>query len=153
MTETTTQEETKDAPPIDVAAQLAELRERTGNIERLRTADAAQRVKGHRPALEIHADRDRERRKLTDMARERDRLSGREARETKVRQGQLRAQEMACKQLAVAFVLEDYPHLQAPTYKVPADFLTDFHKQHYAVAKFEAELEALRKALGPGALA
>jgi hypothetical protein len=141
------------APPADPAAALAEAAARISNLERLRTADAAQAVKGHRPGAEIQEDLDDAKAKLRAMHGSHEKLADRARREAKVRKVAQLAAAAEYQKIGEIFIAEEWQAEQKPVFTVPTAVQTDFHHQHYAVAGFEAELDALAAALKKGSIA
>jgi hypothetical protein len=137
------------ADPVAGAATEARL----ATLEQLHLAAEARQIKGHRTRAEILADLVDAKEKLLDLIHDRDRLQIRADREAKLHGGQRKLAQEAWQRAGVPWDEAEWQREQKPAYTLPAAFGDTLHRQHYVVAKFEAELAALTAAIGAEAFA
>jgi hypothetical protein len=142
-----------ETPVIDPAAELAAVSNRLASLETLSVSEAAQHVKGHRPAATIEAELAEAKATLAADVRERDRQYAKVQKAKKLRDVAAKLAEGQYKAAGLEFVRAEWESEQEPLPAIDATWHRAFHKQHYKVASLEAELVALADALGPGAFA
>ena len=135
------------------AGEAGEAEARIANLERIATATQAKQLKGHRKAGEIQADLDAARKTLLQMLADRDGMAAREIKERKLYESKRRLAMEDWARAGIDWNEAEWAGEQKAPYRVPAAFCDQLHRQHYAVATVEAELEDLRQAVGAEAFA
>ena len=138
-----------EAPSIDPAVELAAVKARLQHVEALALAGEAAKVKGHRSCAEIKADIDAENAKYHGLLAERDKQHARHEKEMGRREGLRQRAKADALSSGQPFDEAEFMAEHGPVFQVDAGLSRTLHKQHYVIARFEKEMSAMLKALGP----